>query len=401
VSKATAGTPANAAVGNDFPYATKNHTPLLSCTARKVRRAKQFQDTYSSPHKWRSQNKAAWQPFSEGAVGRMRHVDVMRLGAVFLALVVFALPLAAEAQPATRIPRLCFLTFDPGTPQSSRFDPFFQGLRDLGYVDGQTISIDYLSAGGRGEQFPALAADCLRLKADIVVVTTTPAAQAAKNATSTIPIVMHSLGDPVATGLIASLARPGGNVTGTTLMASGLAAKRLGLLKEIVPRISRVLVLSYLVDPIAAPQLKELESAAHSLGVSLLVRDIRTADDLPAAFAAGAREGAEGVLTTAESIFVVQRNRVVQLAAQHRLPGMYPYRSMVDAGGLMAYDSYTSDLHRRAATYVDRILKGAKPADLPVEQPTTFELVINLKAARSIGLTIPRSVLLRADEVIQ
>ena len=321
----------------------------------------------------------------------------------FLALIpasLLAAPLAAAAQPAKRIPRLCFLTFDPGTPQSSRFSPFFQGLRNLGYVDGQTISIDYLSAAGRGEQFPALAADCLRLKADIIVVTTTPAARAAKTATQTVPIVMHSLGDPVATGLVASLARPGGNVTGTTLLASGLAAKRLGLLKEIVPRLSRVLVLSYLEDPIAAPQVKELESAAHSLGVKLLVRDIRTADDLPTAFDAGARQGAEGVLTTAESIFVVQRNRVVQLAAQHRLPGMYPYRLMVDAGGLMAYDSYTSDLQRRAATYVDRILKGAKPADLPVEQPTTFELIINRKTAKALSLTIPPSLLQQADQII-
>ena len=343
---------------------------------------------------------AGWQRFSAGAVGRMRHVRMMRLGALSLALVVFALPLATEAQPARTLPRLCFLTFDPGTPPSSRFDPFFQALRDLGYVDGQTISIDYLSASGRGEQFPVLAADCLRLKADIVVVTTTPAAQAAKNATRTIPIVMHSLGDPVATGLVASLARPGGNVTGTTLLASGLAAKRLALLKEIVPRLSRVLVLSYLVDPIAAPQVKELESAAHSLGVKLLVRDIRTADDLPAAFAAGAKDGAQGVLTTAESIFVVQRNRVVQLAAQHRLPGMYPYRIMVDAGGLIAYDAYTSDLQRRAATYVDRILKGAKPADLPVEQPTTFELVINLKTAKALSLTIPPLLLQQADQII-
>jgi putative tryptophan/tyrosine transport system substrate-binding protein len=241
-----------------------------------------------------------------------------RIGlAVILTVSLVLAPLAAEAQRTGRIPKLCFRTFDPGTAQSPspRFEAFFQGLRDLGYVDGQTITIDYLSAEGRGERFPALAADCLRLKADIVVVTTTPAAQAAKDATRTIPIVMHSLGDPVGTGLVASLARPGGNVTGTTLMASGLAAKRLGLLKEIVPRISRVLVLSYLEDPIAAPQVKQLESAAQSLGVKLIVRDIHTADDLPAAFASGAREGAEGVVTTAESIFVVERNRVVQLAA--------------------------------------------------------------------------------------
>ncbi len=313
----------------------------------------------------------------------------------------FVAPLAAGAQPAGKIPRLCFLTFDPGTPQSSRFGPFFQGLRDLGYVEGQTITIDYLSADGQGERFPSLAADCLRLKADIIVVTTTPAAQAAKNTTRMIPIVLYPLGDPVATGLVASLARPGGNVTGLTYMASGLAAKRLALLKEAVPKISRVLVLSYLVDPIAAPQVKELEHAAHSLGVNLLVRDIRIADDLPAAFDAGARERADGVLTTAESLFIVQRQRVVQLAARHRLPGLYPFRLMVDAGGLMAYDSFTSNLQARTATYVDRILKGANPSDLPVEQPTKFELVINLKTAKALGLTIPPSVLGRADQVIE
>ena len=322
---------------------------------------------------------------------------------VVLLVAALAAPLAAAAQPAGRIPRLCFLTFDPGTPQSSRFSPFFQGLRDLGYVDGKTISIDYLSAGSRGEQFPALAADCLRLKADIVVVTTTPAAQAAiiRTQPARSRLSCTHLATPVATALVASLARPGGNVTGTASMASGLAAKRLGLLKEIVPQISRVLVVSYLVDPIAAPQVKELESAARSLGVKLLVRAIRSADELPAAFDAGAREGAEGVLTTTSSIFVVQRDRMAQLAAQHRLPGMYPHRLMVDAGDLMAYDSYTSDLQRRTATYVDKILKGAKPADLPVEQPTTFELVINLKTAKALGLTIPPSVLARADEVIQ
>jgi len=312
-------------------------------------------------------------------------------------------PLAAEGQQAGTLPRLCFLTLEPGTVQapSPRFEAFFQGLRDLGYIAGQTIAIDYLSVGGQADRFPTRAADCVRLEADVIVVTTTPGAQAAKNATRTIPIVLHGLGDPVATGLVASLARPGGNVTGVTQMSSGLAAKRLQLLKETVPRISRVLVLAYLVDPIAPPQVKELETAARSLGVKLLVQDIRTADDLPAAFDAGAKERAEGLLTTSASIFVVQRKRVVELAAQHRMPGMYPYRLVVDAGGLMAYDSYTSDLMRRAATYVDKILKGAKPADLPIEQPTKFELVINLKTAKALGLTIPRSLLLRADQVIE
>ena len=277
---------------------------------------------------------------------------------------------------------------------------FFQALRDLGYVDGKTIAIDYLTADGQSERFPALAADCLGLKADIIVVTTTPAANAAKNATRSIPI-MYPLGDPEVTGLVASLARPGGNVTGLTFMASGLAAKRLGLLKEAVPKISRVLVLSYRVDPIAAPQLEELEVAAASLGVKLLVQDIRTVDDIPAAFDAGAREGIEGVLTTAESIFAAQGKRVVQLAIEHRLPGVYPYRLMVDAGGLMAYNSYTLSFQAHTATYVDKILKGANPSDLPVERPTKFELVINLKTAKVLALTIPSSLLATADEVIE
>jgi ABC-type uncharacterized transport system substrate-binding protein len=318
-----------------------------------------------------------------------------------LSVGLLAVASTAEAQPAKKLPRLCFLTFDPGTTQSNRFTPFFQHLRDLGYVEGQTIAIDYLSADGHGERFSALAVECLRLKADIIVVTTTPAAQAAKNATRTIPIVMHMLGDPVATGLVASLARPGENVTGVTIMASGLSAKRLEILKAAVPRISRVLVLSYLVDPIAAPQVKELESAARSLGVKLLVQDVRTGDDLPAAFDAGARWHADGLLTTAESILVVQRKRIVELASQHRLPALYPYRSVVDSGGLMAYDSFTPDLQARTATYVDRILKGEKPSQLPVEQPTKVELVINVKAARGLGLTIPQSILLRAQQVIE
>jgi putative ABC transport system substrate-binding protein len=322
-----------------------------------------------------------------------------------------AAPLAAEAQPAGKGPRLCFLTFDSRAAQSNKlsslraspvqFDPFFQRLRDLGYVDGQTITIDYLSADGRSERFPALAADCRRLKANIIVVTTTPAAQAAKNVTRTIPIIMIPLGDPVGTGLVASLARPGGNVTGLTFMASGLAAKRLELLKEAVPRISRVLVLSYLVDPIAAPQVRELQWAARSLGVTLLVQDIRTGDDLPGAFDAGARAHVGGLLTTAESIFAAQRERVAVLAAQHGLPSVYPYRAMVEAGGLIAYDSYTPALVAQTATYVDRILKGANPADLPVQQPEKFDLVINLKTAKALGLTIPPSLLQRADQVIE
>jgi ABC-type uncharacterized transport system substrate-binding protein len=310
-------------------------------------------------------------------------------------------PLAARAQQSKKIPRLCFLTFDPGTLESTRFKPFFQALRDLGYVDKQTIAIDYLSANGQGERFADLAADCLRAKADVIVVTTTPAAKAAKAATGSIPIVMYPLGDPVVTGLVASLNRPGGNITGLTFMASGLAAKRLELLKEAVPKISRALVLSYRVDPIAAPQLEELAVAAETLGVKLLVHDIQTPDDITTAFDAAAGEGAEGVLTTAESIFAAEGKRVAQLALEHKLPGLFPYRLMVEAGGLMAFDSYTSSFQALTANYVDRVLKGANPSDLPVEQPTKFELFINMRTAKTLGLTIPSSLIVRADELIE
>jgi ABC-type uncharacterized transport system substrate-binding protein len=314
-----------------------------------------------------------------------------------------AWPVTARAQQPKKIPRLCFLTFEPGTLQSRspRFDAFFEGLRDLGYVDGQTITIDYLSADGRGERFPALAAECLRLKADIIAVSTTPAAQAAKNATRTIPIVMIALGDPVGTGLVDDLAQPGGNITGMSMMVPEAAAKRLGLLREAVPRLSRVLVLSYLADPIAPLQVTALKQAARSLGVTLVVQDIRTGDDLANAFDAGIREHVEGLLTTAESIFVAERNRVAQLAVQHRLPGVYPFKLMADAGGLMAYDLNTADLHKSAAVYVDRILKGTKPSDLAVQQPTKWTFIINLKTAKALGLAIPPGVLAIADEVIE
>jgi putative tryptophan/tyrosine transport system substrate-binding protein len=313
-----------------------------------------------------------------------------------------ASPLAARAQQPSNIPRLCFLTFDPGTLQSTRFGAFFEALRDLGYVDGQNIVIEYLSADGRSERFPALAAECLHRNADIIAVHTTPAVQAAKGATRTIPIVMLGLGDPVGTGLVDSLAKPGGNVTGMSQMASDLAAKRLQLLKEAVPGISRVLVLSYLADPIAPLQVKALKETARSLGVTLEIQDIRTGDDLPAAFDAGATARVDGLLTTVASMFVANRARVSELAVRHRLPAIYTNSIQVaDGGGLMAYEPNMADLYRHAATYVERILKGAQPSDLPVQQPTKFSLVINLKAAKAIGLTISESFLLRADELIE
>jgi len=313
-----------------------------------------------------------------------------------------ACPLVAYAQEPKKIPHLCFLTFDPGTLQSSpRFGVFFNSLRDLGYIDGQTIVIHYLSADGKDDRFPALASECLRLKADLIAVSTTPAAQAAKRATRTVPIVMIALGDPVGTGLVESITRPGGNVTGMSQMVPELSAKRLELLKEVVPKISRVLVLSYLSDPIAPLQVAALDRVAPSLGVTLLVRDIRSGADLAAAFDAGMSEHVDGLIMTAESVLVVHGAQISEFAARLRLPAVYPYVIQAKAGGLMAYEATTPELHKNAALYVDKILKGAKPSDLPVQQPTKLSLVINLKAAKALGLAVPQSLLARADEVIE
>ena len=311
-----------------------------------------------------------------------------------------AWPLAAHGQAPKKIPRLCFLTFDSST--KVRLAPFFEGLNDLGYLNGKSINIDYLSAEGQSDRFSALAAECLRLKADIIVATTTPAVQATKKATRTIPILFPGLGDPVGTGLVDSLAHPGGNVTGMSLMFPELAAKRLNLLTQALPGISRVLVLTYLADPIAHLQVQALQNAARALGVTLQVQDIRASDDLPAAFESGVTERAEGLITTAETMFYVIGAQVAELAARHRLPAIYHHQQNVpDRGGLMAYSPNSSELFMRAATYAARILKGAKPADLPVQQPTTFEFIINLKTAKALGLDIPDKLLALASEVIE
>jgi putative tryptophan/tyrosine transport system substrate-binding protein len=332
---------------------------------------------------------------------RLRRRDfITLLGGAAAASFVFW-PLAAYAQAPKKIPRLCFLTFDPVPMVPTRFAAFFEALRDLGYVNGQGISIDYISAQGQSDRFPALAAECLRLKADIIVATTTPAVQAAKKATRAIPILFPGLGDPVGTALVDSLAHPGGNVTGMSMMFPEVAAKRLNLLIQAVPGISRVLVLSYLADPIALLQVQALQKAAGALGVTLQIEDIRTSDDLPAAFERGARERAEALITTQESIFAVNGAQVAELAARHRLPAMYGNLPVTDRGGLMAYAADSNDVQRRAAAYAARILKGAKPADLPVQQATTFEFVINLKTAKTLGLTIPPGVLAIADKVIE
>jgi putative ABC transport system substrate-binding protein len=317
-------------------------------------------------------------------------------------LLVIAIPGAAQQSP--RMPRLCFLTFDPGSAASpaSRLRTFFETLRELGYVHGETILIEYLVSDGRGDRFPDLAAECLRRKSDIIAVTTTPAAVAAKAATQTVPILMVSLGDPVRTGLVNNLARPEGNVTGMSNMRAELAPKRLALLKETVPAISRVLVLTYLVDPIATLQVEGLKEAAPALGLTLLFRDIKAAEDIQTAVESGVREGAEALFLTSASIFAVERARITGLAARHRLPAIYPFPlHVLDADGLMAYDIDEPALHKSASIYVDRILKGTKPSDLPVQQPSKFKLLINLKTAKALGLAIPPSVVARADEVVE
>ena len=323
----------------------------------------------------------------------------------FVGLICAATALSRSTQAQeSRIPRLCFLTFDPGTAQSppARFQAFFDRLSELGYIHGQTLSLDLLSADGHAELYPALVAECIRRNPDVIAVTTTPGAQALKRATSVIPIVMVALGDPVGTGLVDSLARPGANITGMSQMTSALAAKRLQLLKEAVPRLSTVLLLAYLVDPISPLQVQALKEVAPSLGVTPLIHDIKTPSDLPAAVELGHKQGANGLITTAETIFRAKRRTVTDLAARYKLPAIYPYSAFVtDSDGLMAYEVVDGDLHRVAANYVDKILTGAKPADLPVQQPTKLRLVLNLKTANALGLTMPQSILVRADEVIE
>jgi putative ABC transport system substrate-binding protein len=299
---------------------------------------------------------------------------------------IVATPLAGAAQQGRPIPKLCILAADSlASPWARRYRGFLQGLRELGYVEGRNIAIDFLSADGHYDRSPSLAAECVRRKPDIIVAYTTPGGLAAKNATHTIPVVTGPIGDPVGTGIVASLARPGGNITGTTVMATGLSGKRLQLLKELLPTLSSVLVLSQRTDPISALQVHEFEKVAGPMGLRLLSRGIATPDELPGATASAVKEGARALVTTIETFFIIHRVRVVELAASHRLPAMYSVRDYVDSGGLMSYGPNSGSLYRHTALYVDKILKGAKPADLPVQEPTTIELVINLKTAKTFS----------------
>jgi len=312
-----------------------------------------------------------------------------------------AAPLAAGAQPAGRVPRIGYL----GTRTLSDFgvDAFRQGLRELGWVEGQNIVVDYRFAEGGLDRLPDLAAELVRLKVDIIVAQATPGAAAAKNATETIPIVMVPVGDPVGLGLVASLARPGGNVTGVSYSVGGLdiIGKQLELLKQTVPKIHRVAILSNPANPTRPLVIRDVNGAARALAVQLQFLEARGPNEFDSAFAAIAKERIEALVVMADTMFVLHRTRLADLAARSRLPAAYGWREHVEAGGLMSYGPSLSYLFRRSATFVDKILKGAKPGDLPVEQPTQFELVINLKTAKALGLTIPPSLLQRADQVIE
>ena len=314
-----------------------------------------------------------------------------------------AAPLAAEAQQTTKVARIGYLGRDI-VPAPHLPEAFLQGLRDLGYVEGRSVVVEYRDAEGKSERLPALAAELVALKVDVIVAASIQPALAARQATRTLPIVFATIGDPVSSGLVASLARPGGNVTGLSSLTPELVGKSLELLTQAVPGVSRVAVLwqpGFLGERAERDSLARAEVAAQALGVRPQFVEARNPADFERAFSEMSRARAGGVTVLASSMFLGERRRLVDLAAKNQLPAEYPLREFVDVGGLMSYGANVADLYRRAAAYVDRILKGAKPGDLAIEQPTKFELVINLKTAKALGLAIPQSILLRADEVIQ
>jgi putative tryptophan/tyrosine transport system substrate-binding protein len=306
-----------------------------------------------------------------------------------------------QAQQLGKVPRIAFLSNNRIAAVSSWNEAFRQGLREFGYVEGKTIVLEWRFAEGKPDRLPTLAAELVRLKVDVIVSGGSTATGPAKEATSTIPIMKSQDNDPVGNGFVASLARPGGNITGLATLRSELSGKRLELLKEIVPKLSRVAILGSSTNPGNAELLKETELAAGAFGVKLQYLDVRGAIDLETAFREAGTGRADAILVLAGPVFSIRRTEVIQLAIKSRLPAIYDRRDFSEAGGLMTYGVSVADLDRRAATYVDKILKGAKPADLPVEQPTKFEFIINLKTAKQIGLTIPPNVLARADRVIR
>ena len=319
-----------------------------------------------------------------------------------LSAMLFALAFSVDAQQPTKVPRIGYLTNTSLSGNSARTEAFRQGLRELGYVEGKNIVIEWRYLEGKPDRLLSLAAELVRLKVDIIVTAGPLATRAAKEGTSTIPVVMAQDPDPVGNGLVASLARPGGNITGLSRLAPELSGKRLELLKEIIPKLSRVAVFGTSTQPGSAQMIREVELAAKAFGVKLQYLDLLSPKDIETAFREAGKGRADGVLMlVAGGVAGAHRTEIVELAVKSRLPVIYSGREYLEAGGLISYGVSITDLDRRAATYVDKILKGAKPADLPVEQPIKFEFIVNLRAAKQIGLTIPPNVLARADKVIK
>ena len=312
--------------------------------------------------------------------------------------VLLAAPFAAEAG---KVYRIGFLGNSTVALETNLVGPFREGLRELGYVEGQNIVIEYRWAEGKYERFPALIAELLAQRVEVIVTAGTPASLAVKKATTSVPLVMVAVGDPVATGLVASLARPGGNITGLTSTSEELDGKRLELLRQVIPRLSHVAVFWNPENPTLLTSLKEMRTAGQTLRMKVQILEVRTPGELEETFKAIVRERPGALLVMADRLFLHNRQRIMDFAAKQRLPVVPGHPEMVEAGGLMSFGPSYPGMHRRAAYFVDRILKGGKPADLPVERPTKFELVINLKTAKALGLTIPPSLLGRADEVIQ
>ena len=318
-----------------------------------------------------------------------------------LALGILLGPLAAQAQQTGKPYRIGFLGNSTAALEANLVGPFRAGLRDLGYVEGRNVLIEYRWTEGKYERFPALIGDLVALKVDVIVTAGTPATLAVKKATTSIPLVMVAVGDPVGTGIVPSLSRPGGNITGLTSISTEMDGKRLELLREVIPNVSHIAVLWNAASPLQVLAEKQTRAAAQVLRMNVLSLGVRTIEEIEGAFAAIVRERPGALLVLADRLFLHHRARIMDFAARHRLPGVHAYRELVEAGGLMSFGPNYAEMHRRAAYFVDRILKGAKSADLPVERPATFELVINLKAAKALKLTIPQAVLLRADDVIQ
>ena len=318
-----------------------------------------------------------------------------------LSTMLYALCPPVEAQQPKRVPRIVYLSTASSAPIAARFEAFRQGLSELGYMEGKNIFVEWRHAEGKLERLPEIVAELVRLNVNVIVTSGSVTTRPAKKATNAIPIVMTQDPDPIGNGFVASLARPGGNITGLSNLNRELSGKRLEILKEVLPTLNRVAVLGTLAQPGHAQALKDTEVAAVAFGVKLQYLDVLDPKEIETAFRAADKGGAEAVLTLGGTVLNRQTRRVVDLAAKSRLPAMYSIREYVEVGGLMSYGASVTDLDRRAATYVDKILKGTKPADLPVEQPTKFELVINLKTAKQIGLTIPPNVLARADRVIR